>query len=165
MIRRLDENDSRYSIFPPPITFRTYYYVDRPQQPLGLTPKPYSLSFATEPYNPFGSYFTLQAQKAATQMAIFAHLQKVNEGLEHVGKFFLNLASLKRLTVLQANLVNLCRENLTYAENRRTIGTGTSLEVKVATQELELAKNEMEHLELAREAHPDQPENLFGSET
>ncbi len=147
-IRRMDESDSRYTMFPPPITFHTYYYVDQPKQPLGLTPKPYSLSFATEPYNPLGSYFTLQAQKAATQMAIFAHLQKVNEGLEHVGKFFLNLASLKRLTVLQANLVNLCRENLTYAENRRTIGTGTSLEVKVATQELELAKNEMAHLEL-----------------
>lgn len=147
-IRRFDESDSRYTIFPPPITFRTYYYVDRPNQP-GLNPKPYSLNFSMDPYNPFGSYFTLQAQKAATQMAIFAHLQAVSTGLERLGNIFLHLASIKRLTALQSNLVNLCRESLTYAENRRTIGTGTSLEVKVATQELELAKSEMERLELA----------------
>ena len=148
-VRRLDENDSRYAIIPPPITFRTYYYVDRPKQP-GLNPKPYSLNFTMDPYNPFGSYFTLQAQKAATQVAFLAHLQMVSVGLERLGKMFLNLAAMKRLTAFQSNLINLCRENLIYAENRRTIGTGTSLEIQVATQELALAKNEQEHLETTR---------------
>ncbi len=145
-IRRINETDSRYTIFPPPVTFRTYYYVDRPQQP-GLNPKPYSLNFSMDPWNPIGSYLTLQAEKAATQMAIFGHLQAISIGLERLGKMFLHLASIKRLTVLQSSVVNLCREKLTYAENRRTIGTGTSLEVQVATQELELAKNELGHLE------------------
>ena len=149
-IRRIDETDSRYTIIPPPITFRTYYYVDRPQQPAGLNPRPYSLSFAMDPWNPVGSYFTLQAEKVATQMAIFAHLQSISAGLERLGKMFLHLASMKRLTALQSNLINLCREQLTYAENRRTIGTATSLDVQVATQELELAKNELERLELTR---------------
>ncbi|MFI5330001.1 MAG: TolC family protein [Desulfobaccales bacterium] len=148
-IRRMNETDSRYSMIPPPMTFRTYYYVDRPQQP-GLNPKPYSLSFSMDPWNPVGSYFTLQADKVATQMAIFAHLQAISAGLERLGKMFLHLASMKRLTGFQRDLINLCREKLTYAENRRTIGTGTSLEVQVATQELELAKNELGQLELIR---------------
>ena len=148
-LRRMNETDSRYTMFPPPMTFRTYYYVDRPQQ-FGLNPKPYSLNFSMDPWNPVGSYFSLQAEKVATQMAIFAHLQAINGGLERLGKMFLHLASMKRLTTFQRDLINLCREKLTYAENRRTIGTGTSLEVQVATQELELAKNELGQLEFSQ---------------
>ena len=163
-IRRMNETDSRYSIIPPPMTFRTYYYVDRPQQP-GLNPKPYSLSFSMDPWNPVGSYFTLQAEKVATQMAIFAHLQTISAGLERLGKMFLHLGSMKRLAAFQRDLIGLCREKLTYAENRRTIGTGTSLDVQVATQELEMAKNEQGADGILPEAHPHQPENLFGSET
>lgn len=145
-IRQLDETDSRHSMVPP-LTFRSYYYVDRPNQP-GLNPKPYSLSFSMDPYNPFGSYFTLQAQKMATKMAIFGHLKVIADGLERIGKLFLNLATTKRLAGLQADLVNLSRENLVYAENRLSIGTGTSLEVRIATQELELAKSEQGRLVL-----------------
>jgi outer membrane protein TolC len=147
-IRRLDEDDSRYSMVPP-LTFRSYYYVDRPNQP-GLNPKPYSLNFSMDPYNPFGSYFTLQAQKMATKMAVFGHLKVISEGLERIGKMFLNLATMKRLAGLQTDLVSLSRENLVYAENRQSIGTGTSLEVRIAAQELELAKSEQERLALSQ---------------
>ncbi len=147
-IRRMDESDSRYTMVPP-VTFRTIYYVDRPNDPL-LNPRPYSLNFSTEPYNPFGSYYTLQAQKLATRMAIFAHLKSISEGLERIGKLFLNLEAIKRLAALQADLVNLSKENLIYAENRLSIGTGTSLEVRVATQELELAKSEQQRLNQAQ---------------
>ena len=148
-IRRMNEADSRYSMFPPPMTFHTYYYVDRPQQP-GLNPKPYSLNFSMDPWNPLGSYFSLQVEKVATQAAIFAHLQAISTGLERLGKMFLHLSSINRLVAFQRDLINLCREKLTYAENRRTIGTGTSLDVQVATQELELAKNEQGQLEFSR---------------
>jgi len=147
-IRQMDEKDSRYSMVPP-VTFRSYYYVDRPTQP-GLNPKPYSLNFGMDPYNPFGSYFTLQAQKMATKLAVFGHLKVISEGLERLGKMFLNLATMKRLAGLQTELVNLSRENLTYAENRLSIGTGTSLEVRIATQELELAKGEQRRLDLSQ---------------
>ncbi len=148
----------------PPLTFRSYYYVDRPNQP-GLSPKPYSLNFSMDPYNPFGSYFTLQAQKMATKMAVFGHLKVISDGLERLGKMFLNLATMKRLAGLQTDLVNLSRENLTYAENRLSIGTGTSLEVRIATQELELAKSEQEPFGSLPEAHSYQLKNLFRSET
>ncbi len=147
-IRRMDETDSRYGMVPP-VTFRSYYYVNHPHQ-FGLNPNPYSLVFTTDPYNPFGSYFTLQAQKLATQMAIFAHLKMISEGLERLGKMFLNLATMKELSLVQGDLIKLSRENLTYAENRLSIGTGTSLEVRLAAQELEVAKNEQGHLALSQ---------------
>jgi outer membrane protein TolC len=159
-IKRLDENDSRYGMVPP-LTFRSYYYVDRPTQP-GLNPKPYSLNFSMDPYNPFGSYFTLQAQKLATRMAVFGHLKVISEGLERVGKMFLNLATMKRLSGLQTDLVSLSRENLVYAENRLSIGTGTSLEVRIATQELELAKSEQGRLALSQKRILTSLKNFLG---
>jgi Outer membrane efflux protein len=148
-IRKMDESDARYTVFPPAVTFRSYYYIDSPSQ-FGVKARPYSLNFVTESYNPFGSYFTLQADKMATQMTVFAHLKLISEGLERIGKIFLNLAAMKRLAAAQGDLISLCRENLTYAKNRQSIGTGTSLEVKVATQELAVAQSEKERLETSR---------------
>ena len=144
-IRRMDESDSRYSMVPP-LTFYSYYYVDQPKQS-GFTPNPFSLTFSTTPYNPIGTYFTLQAQKIVTKMAVMSHLQMISKGLERLGGMFFNLATTKRLSVLQDDLINLCRENLTYAQNDLKIGTGTSLEVRLATQDLELAKVEKDSLE------------------
>ena len=144
-IRRMDESDSRFGMIPP-VTLHTYYYLNRPRDIRGFNSQPYSLSFRSDAYNPIGSYLTLQAQKLASQMAIWAHLKVISEGLKNLGKLFLDLGTLKRLAAYQADLVSLARENLTYAENRQSIGTGTSLEVKLAAQELELARNEQERI-------------------
>ena len=53
-----------------------------------------------------------------------------------------------KLAACQRELIQVSRENLTYAENRMSIGTGTSLEVKVARQQLELAQGEQEGIAL-----------------
>ncbi len=147
-IRKMDEADSRYSMVPP-LTFRSYYYLDHPTK-AGFVSKPYSLSFSMDPYNPFVSYFTLQAQKIFTKMAILTHVKMISESLQRMGKLFLDLEVIKKLAAYQTDLCTLSRENLTYAENRQSIGTGTSLEVRVASQELEITKNEKDQLELTR---------------
>jgi outer membrane protein TolC len=144
-LRRLDESDSRWSMVPP-VSLQTFYYLDRPLS----ASKPYSLSFAWPAYNPFGSYFLLQAQKMITQIAIYGHMQSILQGLERVGKQFLDLAAMKRLAALQDDLVKVCGDNLTYAQNRLGIGTGTSLEVRLATQEVVAAKDEKERLEISQ---------------
>ncbi len=144
-LRRLDESDSRWTLVPP-VTLQTYYYLDRPSS----SSKPYSLSFNWDPYNALGSYFLLQVDKMLTQIAIFGHLHSINQGLERIGKQFLDLAAMKRQAVLQDDLVKVCGDNLAYAANRLEIGTGTSLEVRLATQELESAKNEKERLEISQ---------------
>lgn len=146
-IMRMDETDKRYAMVPP-LTFRTYYYVNRPNAS-NLTPQPYSLSFSMDPYNPFGTYYSLQAQKVATQMAILSHLQIISKGLVRLGSFYLGQESLKKRMAYQRALIELDREILAYAENRFSIGTGTSLEVKVAQQELQLAQGELEQSRLS----------------
>ena len=145
-IRRMDETDSRYSMVPP-LTFTTTYYVNRPTH-TGNS-KPYSISFSTDPYNPLGAYFTLQAQKLVTQVAILTHLQSISEGLRRLGDFYLQLDTLHKLAACQRELIQVSRENLTYVENRLSIGTGTSLEVKVAQQQLALAQGEQEGIALS----------------
>ena len=142
----MDETDSRYAMAPP-LTFTTTYYVNRPEH-TGNS-KPYSISFSTEPYNPLGAYSTLQAQKLVTQMAILTHLQSISEGLGRLGDFYLQLDALQKLTACQRELIQVSRENLTYVENRLSIGTGTSLEVKVAQQQLALAQGEQEGIALS----------------
>ena len=144
-IRRMDETDSRYGMIPP-LTFRTYYYVNRPP---GIGGRPYSLNFSTDPYNPLGAYFTLQAQKLITQVAILTHLKAISTGLESLGITYLQLDFLHKLAACQKDLIQVARENLTYTENRMSIGTGTSLEVKVARQQLELALGEHEGIALS----------------
>jgi hypothetical protein len=144
-IRRLDESDSRYAMVPP-LTFRTYYYVNRPS---GIGGRPYSFNFSTDPYNPLGAYFTLQAQKLITQVAILTHLKLISKGLEGLGSMYLEQDVLHKLAACQKDLIQVARENLTYTENRMSIGTGTSLEVKVARQQLELALGEQEGIALS----------------
>jgi len=139
-IKKMDESDSRYGMIPS-ISFSTIYYVNHPTGP-NINPKPYVLSFVTNSYNPIVSYLNLQGSKLATQAAILGHLKAISLGLEQLGNSFLELDALKKLTAYQKDVINLSKENLTYAEKRLKIGTGTSLEVKLAQQELQLASSE-----------------------
>ena len=96
-----------------------------------------------------GAYFTLQAQKLVTQVAVLAHLKIISKGLERLGELYLELDILNKLAACQKDLIQVARENLTYVENRLSIGTATSLEVKMAQQQLELALGEQEGIALS----------------
>jgi outer membrane protein TolC len=142
-LKRLDEADSRWGMFPS-VTLHTYYYLNRPQFVGWGTPRSYGVNFWFEPYNPLVSYFSLQAKKKITQIAIFNHLQVISDGIMRLARMFMELDLLKRSAALQDEIVNLSRQNLAYWENHLKLGTGTPLEVKIATQELEVAKIERE---------------------
>ena len=158
-IGRLDETDSRYAMVPP-LTFRTYYYVNRPSGP-GYG-KPYSLNFTTDPYNPLGAYFSLQARKLATQVAILSHIGIISKGLLNLGRCYLQLDTLHKQAGIQKDLIKVAQENLTYAENRVAIGTGTSLEVKMAQQQLQLSRGEQEGIALSEKRALSNLKNLLG---
>jgi hypothetical protein len=130
------------------LTFRTYYYVNRPSGVGGG--KPYSLNFSMDPYNPLGAYFTLQAQKLVTQVAVLSHLRIISKSLQSLGALYLDLDILNQLAANQKELVQVARENLAYVENRLSIGTATSLEVTMARQQLELAMGEQEGIALSQ---------------
>jgi outer membrane protein TolC len=145
-IKKLDETDSKFDLVPK-VTFRTQYYVNRPE---GSANRPYTLSFVSSSYNPMESYFTLQAKKLFTQIAVLAHMQVVSEGIQKLGRMFLEMETLMAAAARQQNLVELARQNLDYFQNKEKIGSGTSLEVKVATQELAAAKAEQERIAVSR---------------
>lgn len=158
-LKRLDESDSRYGVIPS-VDFRTYYY---PNRPANTTGPPYSLNFSTDPnYNPIASYFSLQAQKLATEVAIQTHLKNISVGLDRLGQLFLELEYLKNQTLLVKDRINLFREQLAYAENRFSAGTGTSLEVKTAQHGLKMAHNEEEHLAFMQKKALDDLKNFLG---
>jgi outer membrane protein TolC len=144
----------------PPLTFRTYYYVNRPSG-TGQG-KPYSLSFSTLPYNPLGAYFTLQAQKLSTKAAILSHLRVISGGLVSLGIYYLGLEAAHKQAVIQKDLIKVAQDNLTYSENRVAIGTGTSLEVKMAQQQLQLARGEQEGIALAINRNLSSLKNFLG---
>jgi outer membrane protein TolC len=158
-IGRMDETDSRYALVPP-LTFRTFYYVNRPSG--SNSNKPYSLNFTTDPYNPLGAYFTLQARKLATQVAILGHMGVISKGLLSLGSCYLQLEGAHKQAAIQKDLIKVARENLTYAENRVAIGTGTSLEVKMAQQQLHLFRDEQEGIGLLEKRALTNLKNLLG---
>jgi outer membrane protein TolC len=158
-IERLDETDSRYAMVPP-LTFRTYYYVNRPSGS-GFG-RPYSLNFSTDPYNPIGAYFSLQARKLATKAAILSHMGVISAGLQNLGSSFLQLDALHKQAGIQKDLIKIAQENLTYAENRVAIGTGTSLEVKMAQQQLQFIRGEQEGIAIAEKRALSNLRNLLG---
>jgi outer membrane protein TolC len=143
-IKRLDEKDSKFDLVPP-IRFRTQYYVSRPTIN-GERVRPYSLNFTSNNYNPVESYFSLQARKKITQIAILAHMQIIADGIQKLGRMFLELEALSQTASRQKDLMDLALQNLDYSQNRLRIGTGTPLEVKVANMELEAAKMEMDRI-------------------
>jgi outer membrane protein TolC len=139
-IKKMDESDSRYGMVPN-LSFSTIYYVNHPSGP-NINPRPYTLSFVTNSYNPVVSYFNLQGHKLATRAAILTHLKIISSGLQRLGNAFLELGTLKKLAAYQQKIVKLSEENLKYAQKRLGIGTGTKLEANIAQQELQLALNE-----------------------
>jgi outer membrane protein TolC len=157
-LRGMDETDSRYSMVPT-LNLRTLYYANRPSH---NNSKPYQLSFTTEPYNPMGAYFTLQAQKLATRLAILAHLDNISKGIMRLGGMFLELDYLQKVASFQTKVVDTAKENLIFCENRVSIGTGTSLELKLASQELQLARNEQQQIAFSRKKVLSNLRNFLG---
>ncbi len=143
-VKRLDETDSRYSIVPT-ITVRSRFYANRPNQ-ANVSTNPYVLEFVTEAYNPVEAYFSLQARKLVTQIAILTHQQVISKGLYLLGQQFLELTMLQRLLAIQDGVVALTQKNLDYQRERLKMGEVTTLEVKIADQEMALAQAEKDRL-------------------
>jgi outer membrane protein TolC len=173
-VKRLDEKDSKFDMIPP-INFRTQYYVNRPKE-IDSSTQPYVLSFASSNYNPIESYFTLQVRKMLTQIAVLTHMGVISDGIQKLGRMFMEMEALNQAAAQQQELVNLARENLDFFQNRLRIGSATSLEARVAAQEVEGAKAELERITTSKKRlqerikvfiglKPDQPLDLDCKET
>jgi outer membrane protein TolC len=147
-VRHLDESDSRWGVVPS-ITLRTRYFVNRPDV-AGLNARPYAVDFLAEDYNPLEAYISLQVRKLLTKIAVLSHLQVISQGLHRLARGFLQLDNLNRLAAVQQELVHLAEKNLAYTQELLKLGKVALLEVKAASQELELAQLEKRRLEEAQ---------------
>lgn len=145
-LKRLDEADALYS-FIPSFSLRTSYYLNQPQN---NTNRPYAIQFVTETYNPIENYFNLKARQFFTRIGILAHMQVISDFLQRLGTGFLELETLDRMASLQRDSMDLSEQAVIYARARLESGGGTSLDVRVAEQELELARIELSKIESAR---------------
>lgn len=157
-VKRLDEKDSKYDLVPP-VTFRTQYYVNQPRD---ISTKAYSLNFVSNNYNPIESYFSLQARKMITQIAVLAHMQVISEGMRKLAKMFLEMEALQKAAVRQEALIDLTRQNLNFLQKRMQLGTVTSLEIRVAEQELAGAQAEKEHIAYSQKRLRDNVQAFIG---
>lgn len=137
-IRHLDEKDSKVDFFPS-FNFITRYYPSNISQG-GVTSSQYYLNFTSDPYSPLVAYFSVQVTKMLTRLAILNHLKAISEGLQHLGQKFLELDSLTQISQIQTDLIQVAQKNLTYMQEQLKIGQGNALELKVAAQELEMAR-------------------------
>lgn len=137
-VRRLDEKDSKSALFPS-FNFRTRYYLSDINEN-GVNSSRYSLDFVSEPYSPVEAYFSLQVRKIITKIAILSHVKAISEGLNRLGRLFLEMDSLTQLSQIQTELITLAGKNLNYIQEQLKVGQSNALELKVVSQELELAK-------------------------
>ena len=95
-------------------------------------------------------------------MAVYGHLKVISKGIQSLGQIFLQLDSLKKLEAYQKDLIALAQENLTYVQNRLSMGTATTLDLKVAQQNLQIHKGEQSTLEATQKRVLNNLKNLLG---
>jgi outer membrane protein TolC len=143
-VRRLDESDSRFGLFPT-VSLRTSYYLSRPNNQNDPS-QPYSIEFVTDAYNPVESYFSLQARKLITQMAVLGHIQTISDFIHRLALVFLELDALNHVMAFQDQIVLLAQQKNEFVSNLLNSGNASSLELRMAAHELELAQHEYERL-------------------
>jgi outer membrane protein TolC len=151
-VRHLNEADSK-SDFLPAFSFRTRYYVNNLSQSGLGSSSPYSLDFTSDPYSPVEAYFSLQVRKLFSRIAVLNHLKAISEGLHRLGRSFLEVDALGKVAQVQADFNQIAEKRLSYMQERQKIGEGTTLEIKVASQELEVGRLNQKQLLNAIKKH------------
>jgi outer membrane protein TolC len=100
----------------------------------------YDLKFRTEDYNPVGAYFTLQARRQLTRIAVASHGMLIEQGVYRLAQDFLRVRTLHRQRELAEERIKLAQRLVAYAESLRGTGSATGLQVEMAEQALDVAR-------------------------
>lgn len=141
-IRRLDEEDSRWSYFPT-LQLSSYYYLSEDQG---------TISFHAVNYRPWEPYYSLQAQKLITEIVMLKHVQATAQSLYELADTFLQLHTLSQIDNYYQKIIDLSQKKLKYAENRRISGLTSPLELEVEKQTLATLTAEHRGILIKREA-------------
>ena len=160
-VKRLDVSDAKYS-FVPSFSVQTLYFVNPPSALPGSTFSPYVIQFVTEPYNPIEVYFNMRARKYLAQVAVYTHLQIIDDYLQRLALGFLQLGSLDQMAEYQNEIVLVAEQNLAFIQNRLTTGSAALVDVDIAEQQLAVARAGKERLVESRATIQEGIRDLIG---
>ena len=134
-VRSIDESDARWE-FAPSVKLFTRYYFTRPRD----VERAYDIKLRTEDYNPVGAYFTLQARRQLTRIAVASHGMLIEEGVHRLAQDFLRVRTLHHQSEFAQERIQLAQRTLAYARSLRDTGSATGLQVELAEQALDVAR-------------------------
>ncbi|MFH0782113.1 MAG: TolC family protein [Pseudomonadota bacterium] len=141
-IRRLDEEDSRWSYLPT-LQLSSRYYVSQDEA---------TISFQVANFRPWEPYFTLEARILITQIVMLKHVQATAQSLKKLADSFLQLIALSQIDTHYKQIAELYQQQLRYVENRQESGMVTPLEVEVAKRTIALVTAERQGNSQKRQA-------------
>ncbi len=131
-IRRLDEDDSRWSYFPT-LQLSSKYFFSQDQT---------TISFQAANFRPWEPYFTLEARILITQIVMLKHVQATAQSLKKLADTFLQLIAFSEIDTHYKQITELSQQRLRYVENRQDSGMITPLELEVEKRTIALAAAE-----------------------
>jgi outer membrane protein TolC len=156
-LKQIDETDSWYKLLPD-FQLRTGYVIASS----GSIDNPYILNFTTANWDPISASFGIKAAKLVTQVAILGHLKSISSGINNLGGLFMELSGLEQLATCQDELVTLAQKEKDYLTNLLNTGGSSALEIRIAEQQLEIAKLERDKIEADRRERIDKMKTVIG---
>ena len=133
-IRRLDEDDSRWS-YVPSLRLSSHYY---------FAENEVDISFNAANYRPWESYYSLQARQLITQIVILNHVKATSKALLKLAGTLLEFVTLSDIDEQYQEIVGLYEKKLKYVEKRRQIESVASVELEIEKQTLDYVLAEKE---------------------
>ena len=147
--KRLDVQDA-WASFMPTISINTTYWFSQPQNSDGTTPKPYTIGFSTDQWNPLLSGFDVTAKREMANMAILGHLKVISGGIFRLATDFLQLSAIAEQKAVVRQKMELAKSNLEYFKTRLGLGQSTQLDIRIAETKIKMAKAEEDKVESSR---------------
>ncbi len=159
-LKRLDETDSKFALFPS-LSIRTRYYFDYPNS-ANSDVRPYSLGFVTDEYNPVEAYISIKARKLISQIAVFGHMRTISESIQRIAAGFLELQALNDIAGYQKELTDVAEQSVAYVTSRIGTGGATALDSRLAGQESATARFDSAKIETSKATILDGLKSLLG---
>ena len=141
-IRRLDEDDSRWS-YVPTLRLSSQYY---------LAENEATISFNAVNYRPWEPYYSLQVRQLITQIVTFNHIKQTAEALQNLADTLLKLIAFSEIDEQYREIVSLYEKKLRYVEKLQETDVVASFEHEIEKQTLEYVIVEKERNSAQRRA-------------
>lgn len=146
---KLGETDAQLSYIPQ-LTIHLRYYLTST-----VETRQYNLVFQSTGVNPLKAYFSVEAAKDVTKLAVQEHLEQVENNIQIIAEAILTLHGLEKVIKIKTMDLDLAKQRVKYAKAARQDTPAALIETQVAEQEVVVTSNELEKLRLSRQEYLD----------